>query len=138
MTEERRLLTLLSAIFLPLLLFAALLCSAVSGGADHNRLAVEASFYGAEIPDSVPREFEDHILDMQTAFSRLDAAVARVNGSAQNGNGLDPQLVKAIFYALCFGEEAPDRREANRFVGCFFTSEQREIPMQAVQQAHPL
>ena len=34
------------AIFSPLILIAAFLCSAASGGADHNNLAVEASFYG--------------------------------------------------------------------------------------------
>ena len=134
MTDGRRLAILLAAIFLPLLLFAALLCAAASGGAEHNNLAVEASFYGGDMPNSVPREFKEHIRDMQTAFSRLDAAVSAANGSAENGNGLDPQLVKAIFYALCFGEEAPGRREANRFVGCFFTSEQREIPMQSLQE----
>ena len=38
---------LLIAIFAPVILIAAILCSATSGGADHNNLAVEASFYGS-------------------------------------------------------------------------------------------
>ena len=33
--------------------------------------------------------------------------------------------VKAIFYALCFGESAPSQRAADRFVDCFFITEQR-------------
>ena len=37
---------LLIAIFAPVILIAAILCSTTSGGADHNNLAVEASFYG--------------------------------------------------------------------------------------------
>ena len=63
---------LLVAIFAPVILIAAILCSATSGGADHNNLAVEASFYGTSFTDSVPDEFRTHIADMQTAFSFLD------------------------------------------------------------------
>ena len=60
---------LLIAIFAPVILIAAILCSATSGGADHNNLAVEASFYGVNFTDSVPAEFQTHITDMQSAFS---------------------------------------------------------------------
>ena len=60
---------LLVAIFAPVILIAAILCSATSGGVDHNNLAVEASFYGTSFTDSVPAEFQTHITDMQTAFS---------------------------------------------------------------------
>jgi hypothetical protein len=116
---------LLVAIFAPVILIAAILCSATSGGADHNNLAVEASFYGTSFTDSVPVEFQTHITDMQTAFSLLDSAVASVNGWTEGGNSLDPIRVKAVFYALCFGEDAPSRRAANRFVECFYTLETR-------------
>ena len=37
---------LLVAIFAPVILIAAILCSNTAGGADHNNSAVEASFYG--------------------------------------------------------------------------------------------
>ena len=63
--------------------------------------------------------------NMRTAFSLLDSAVASVNGRTEGGNSLDPIRVKAVFYALCFGEEAPGRRAANRFVECFYTWETR-------------
>ena len=116
---------LLVAIFAPVILIAAILCSATSGGADHNNLAVEASFYGTSFTDSVPAEFQTHITDMQTAFSFLDQAVAEANATMTDGNRLDPIQVKAIFYALCFGENAPSQRAADRFVDCFFITEQR-------------
>ena len=116
---------LLVAIFAPVILIAAILCSTTSGGADHNNLAVEASFYGTSFTDSVPAEFQTHITDMQTAFALLDQAVAEANATMTDGNRLDPIQVKAIFYALCFGEAAPSQRAADRFVDCFFITEQR-------------
>jgi len=45
---------LLVAIFAPVILIAAILCSATSGGADHNNSAVEASFYGVTYSEDVP------------------------------------------------------------------------------------
>ena len=116
---------LLIAIFAPVILIAAILCSATSGGADHNNLAVEASFYGISFTDSVPAEFRTHITDMQSAFSFLDSVVAEANATMTDGNRLDPIQVKAIFYALCFGESAPSQHAADRFVDCFFITEQR-------------
>ena len=73
----------------------------------------------------VPAEFRHHIEEMRTAFSLLDSAVASVNGQTESGNGLDPIRIKAVFYALCFGEDAPSARAANRFVECFYTWETR-------------
>ena len=49
----------------------------------------------------------------------------RSNATMTDGNRLDPIQVKAIFYALCFGESAPSQRAADRFVDCFFITEQR-------------
>ena len=118
---------LLVAIFAPVILIAAILCSATSGGADHNnsgsRSVVLWSQHLAKIP-CLP-SFRTHITDMQTAFSLLDSAVAEANATMTDGNRLDPIQVKAIFYALCFGENAPSQRAADRFVDCFFITEQR-------------
>lgn len=116
---------LLVAIFAPVLLIAAILCSAASGGAEHNNFAVEASFYGVTHDGEMPAAFRTHIADMQTAFTLLDSAVADANAAMADGNRLDPIQVKAIFYALCFGESAPSQRAADRFVDCFFITEQR-------------
>lgn len=62
---------------------------------------------------------------MQTAFSFLIRRWRKPTRSVTDGNRLDPIQVKAIFYALCFGENAPSQRAADRFVDCFFITEQR-------------
>ena len=62
---------------------------------------------------------------MRSAFSLLDSAVSSANGQMDSGNSLDPIRVKAVFYALCFGDDAPSTRAANSFVECFYTTETR-------------
>lgn len=62
---------LLVAIFAPVILIAAILCSATSGGADHNNSAVEASFYGVTYSEDVPDEFRTHIADMQLSLIHI-------------------------------------------------------------------
>ena len=115
----------LVAILSPIIVLIALLCSIGSGGADHNNQAVAAAFYGTSYSTEVPMVFRSHIVEMCTAFSLLDSAVASVNGRTEGGNSLDPIRVKAVFYALCFGEDAPSARAASRFVECFYTCETR-------------
>lgn len=115
---------IVAAILSPVILAAAVLCSVGAGGEAHNRAAISACFYGVSYTEQVPDEFREHVADMHTVFSRLDSAIQTVNESAEDG-GLDATRVKAVFYALCFGEDAPSRREATAFVGCFYTSETR-------------
>ena len=112
---------LLVAIFAPVILIAAILCSNTAGGADHNNLAVEASFYGVNFTDSVPAEFQTHITDMQTAFSLLDSAVAEANATMTDGNRLDP--IQVMLSAL-----ARMRRANARQTGSWtaFSSQSRE------------
>lgn len=114
----------LAAICSPVIVLTALICSIGTGGAEHNNAAVSACFYGSSFSEEVPAAFRGHVAEMQSAFSLLDSAVRSVNASAEGG-GLDPIRVKAVFYALCFGEEAPSRREADRFAGCFYAAEER-------------
>lgn len=109
----------------PVILLIAALCSIGTGGADHNNHAVAAAFYGTSYSTDVPMAFRSHIEEMRSAFSLLDSAVASVNVRTEGGNSLDPIRVKAVFYALCFGEDAPSRRAANRFAECFYTWETR-------------
>ena len=115
----------LVAVLSPVILLIAALCSIGTGGADHNNQAVAAAFYGTSYSSEVPMAFRSHIEDMRTAFSLLDSAVASVNVRTEGGNSVDPIRVKAVFYALCFGDDAPSRRAANRFVECFYTWETR-------------
>lgn len=115
---------IVAAVLAPVILATAVLCSVGAGGEAHNRAAISACFYGVSFAEKIPNEFREHITDMQTAFSRLDSAIQTVNENAEDG-GLDATRVKAVFYALCFGEDAPSRREATAFVGCFYTVETR-------------
>lgn len=124
----------LVAVLSPLILIIAVICSLATGGADHNNQAVAATFYGSSYSSEVPAEFRYHIEEMRTAFSLLDSAVASANGQMDNGNGLDPISVKAVFYALCFGEDAPSARAANRFVECFYTTETRTRTVEVVNE----
>lgn len=116
---------ILVAVFSPVILLVALLCAIGSGGSEHNNYSVEACFYGAEFSAEVPAEFRYHIEEMRSAFSLLDSAVSSANGQMDSGNSLDPIRVKAVFYALCFGDNAPSTRAASSFVGCFYTTETR-------------
>ena len=85
----------------------------------------DGRFFPCYYSTEVPAEFRYHIEEMRTAFSLLDSAVASVNGQTESGNGLDPIRIKAVFYSLCFGEDAPSARAASRFVECFYTWETR-------------
>lgn len=123
---------ILVAVLSPLILIIAVICSLATGGADHNNQAVAATFYGSSYSTEVPAEFRYHIEEMRTAFSLLDSAVSSANGQMDSGNGLDPIRVKAVFYALCFGEDAPSARAANRFVECFYTTETRTRTVEVV------
>ena len=113
----------LVAIFAPFILLIAVISSLASGEAQHNVSTVEACFYGTELSEKAPDELRDHIAEMRRAFSLLDSAVTAANEQAEDGNSLDPIRVKAVFLALCFGEDAPSARAAGHFVDCFFTTE---------------
>lgn len=115
----------LVAVLSPVILLISAMCSIGTGGADHNNQAVAAAFYGTSYSSEVPMAFRSHIEDMRTAFSLLDSAVASVNVRTEGGNSLDLIRVKAVFYALCFCNDAPNRRAANRLVKCFYTWETR-------------
>ena len=115
---------ILTAVFSPLFLIIVFLCALGSGEADHNTNMVYACFYGTELSEDTPRTLRGHVNEMREAFSLLDSAVYAVNAQMENGDSLDSVRVKAVFLALCFGEDAPGRRAANRFVDCFYTTEE--------------
>ena len=114
----------IAAILSPVILLAVFLCCFGTAAVEHNNFAVSASFYGPAFSDKIPAEYKDHITGMRQAFALLDSATAAVNAKAERG-GLDPLQVKAVFYALCFGDEAPTRRAAANFVDCFYRLEER-------------
>ena len=114
----------LAAVFSPLILIIVFLCALGSGEADHNANMVQACFYGVQLSEETPKYLRHHVEEIRSAFSLLDSAVYSVNAQMENGNSLDPIRVKAVFLALCFGEDAPTARAANRFVDCFYTTEE--------------
>ena len=121
-----------------LLLLVSVIAALASGEAQHNKGTVEACFYGTALSLETPAEFETHIREMRQAFSLLDSTVASINTRGESG-GLDPIMVKAVFLALCFGEEAPGRRAAGRFVNCFYTeTEHIRLVKQEDEDGNPI
>ena len=110
----------LALVLAPLFLLVSFIACLASGEAQHNKGTVEVCFYGATLSEKTPAEYREHIRGMRQAFSLLDSTVANINSRAESG-GLDPIMVKAVFLALCFGEDAPSRRAAGHFVNCFYT-----------------
>ena len=122
---RRKLGWIVAAICSPLILTLALICSLLSGSAEHNNSAVLLCFNGGTIPNKTPAEYVAYIENMRRSFTQLDDAIAAVNDMTEDSDSLDGIRAKAVFYALCFGENAPGRRAANRFVECFYTWETR-------------
>ena len=117
----------------PLILLVVFLCCFSDGASQHNNAVVSAAFYGAELSSQIPAEYRAHITEMQEAFSLLDSATVYVNQKAEGGS-LDPVQVKAVFFALCFGDNAPTRAAADRFVDCFYKTETRTRMVTVVQE----
>ena len=115
----------LAAVLSPVIVVMVLLCSLGTGAAQHNVSAVRLCFDSGTIPEDVPAEYRAHIEEMRGCFALLDGAVDEVNRHTEDGQSLDAVRIKAIFYALFFGEEAPGRRDCRRFVDCFVDYETR-------------
>ena len=113
------------AIFSPLIVLLVLICSIFSGTSEHNVAAVELCFRGGTISASATPEYRGHIEDMRASFTLLDSAIAEINAQCEDGDSLDSNRVKAIFYALYFGAEHPVDTEIRTFVDCFVDYEER-------------
>ena len=116
---------IVAAICSPLILTLALICALLSGSAEHNNSAVLLCFNGGNIPGKTPAEYVAYIEDMRRSFTLLDDAIAAVNDMTENSDSLDGIRVKAVFYAIFFGEDTPSRRAHRQFVDCFVTYEER-------------
>lgn len=113
------------AIFSPIIVLLVLLCSLLFGTAEHNTTALELCFHGGVISASVPEDYRGHIENMRDSFFVLDGGAAELDGQMENGDSLDRTRVKAIFYALYFGEEQPSQRAHKQYLDCFVTYEER-------------
>jgi murein DD-endopeptidase MepM/ murein hydrolase activator NlpD len=123
--SRKRLGWLVVAILSPLILVVVLLCSLGSGSAEHNVSAVQLCFQGGTIPDSVPEEYRGYMEDMIQSFTLLDSYMESIDSQMEDGDSLDATRVKAIFYALYFGEDSPSRRAHRQYTDCFVTYEER-------------
>lgn len=115
----------IAAILSPLILLLVIICSFMSGGADHNVQALDLSYYGGMIAGEVPEAYRQHIEDIRSSFVILENNIASINAMTENGNGLDPHKVKAIFYSLFFGAENPTEVGIGQFADCFVRYEER-------------
>ena len=116
---------IVAALLAPIILLAAFFCSLLSGSVDHNNSAVLLCFHGGDIPAKTPVEYVAYIEDMRRSFTVLDSAIATVNDMTEGSDSLDDIRVKAVFYALYFGEDPPSKRAHKQFVDCFVTYEER-------------
>lgn len=113
------------AILSPVILVLALICSLASGTAGHNVSAVELCFRGGTLPTDTPEEYRSYIEDMRGSFDLLDTFISAIEEKTEEENDLDDTRVKAIFYALYFGEDSPSRKAHQTFADCFVTYEER-------------
>lgn len=118
---------IIAAILSPLILLLVIICSLLSGTADHNNTAVGLCFDGGVISGNVPESYRGYIEDMRASFTLLDGSIASINSEMEGGDSLDSVRVKAIFYSLFFGADSPSRKDHRRFAECFVTYEERTV-----------
>ena len=112
----------IAAILSPIIVVVAFLCALGSGTASHNNAAVQLCFQDGPMPDGIPAEYRVCVERMRRYFAELDGAIADMESNMEDGGSLDPIRVKAVFFSLYFGGEAPD---ASRFADCFAAGETR-------------
>ena len=111
-----------AAVLSPIILVLALLCVLGSGAVDHNISAAQLCFGNGEIPAEVPAEYRVCNYQTRTSFAELDQIIADIQSNMEEGNSLDATRIKAVFFSLYFGGEAPP---LTQFAHCFVTSEIR-------------
>lgn len=116
----------LTALLAPFILLTAFLCSLGSALAQHNASTVTLCFSNAPVPASVSAEYRNAVTSMRACFSRLDTSITNISAMMEeDGAGLDAVRIKAVFFALYFGEANPLTFDARAFADCFVTYEER-------------
>ena len=117
----------------PIIIVVVCIIGVASGTANHNNRVLEIVFNGGNIPLTVPAEYRVRITEMQQSFDSLYLALEEIKTEYEFEEGsLDMLRVKAVFYALFFGQAEPaptfatvDFRE---FIDCFLSYESRTRP----------
>ena len=135
-TDERTWKTIaviIAAAFTPFIFIIVAILGMGSSAAHHNNAALNLTFNGGVIPASMPDEYRRHILEMRDCFTALDSAKAAIGREAEWEGELDMIRVKAVFYALFFGDDNLRLRasEARAFVDLFIIYETRTWPCTA-------
>ena len=114
-----------AAVLSPVIVVVALLLALGTGAADQNNTVVRLCFYGGDIPEEIPAEYRTYIGEMRTGLELLEGYIEEINGQTESGNSLDGARVRAVFYALYFGEDSPGGKACKAFADCFVTYETR-------------
>lgn len=114
------------AILSPFILIIVIILSLLSGTTNHNNIALDLSFNGGSIPNSIPEDYRGHIEDMRSSFSHIDGRITEINSQMNEDDSLDSIRVKAIFYSLYFGENHPSKIDKAKYVDCFVNYEERK------------
>ena len=114
------------AVLSPLILIVVFICCALSMSAAHNNAALRLSFKGGAAPLSMPIEYRQHITDMQSCFTKLESILAEIREECEFEDGEPDFLrIRAVFYALFFGQDSPQSYANRSYMDCFFTYETR-------------
>lgn len=118
------LLSLIGAVFVPLILAIMVILSIGAGGAAHNKAAVNLAFHGGSTGSSMPAEYREYILQMQDSFAELDKAIDTIE---EPEGEIDDSLIKAVYYALFFGTRLQAKEDTyyKEFTDCFVKYEDR-------------
>lgn len=119
-------LSIIVASMLPCLFAIMCFISFGSGGADHNKAAVQLAFEGGEIPSKMPSDYKEYIGEMQESFAVLDGVMSEIDGMTE-GETVDRYWVKSVFFSLYFGAGRVrlDDAEYRAFADCFVDYEER-------------
>lgn len=126
----------LAVILSPIILLVVIFCSILGGSAEHNTSVLDLCFYGGTLPEDAPAEYRTYIADMQQSFAWLDDRMAGINDMMEDGTSLDAIRVKAIFYALYFGDDSPSSQAHRQFADCFVTYEEHTRTVTTTNEAN--
>ena len=120
--NRKRLGWAVAAILSPTIGVRARLCAVGSGPTTPNPPPAQLCLGVGPPPAEVPAEYRACIEQTRSSFTELDEILADVQSNMEDGNSLDPLRVKAVFFSLYFGGEAPP---LTQFAHCFTSSETR-------------
>ena len=116
--------SVVAAVLVPFVLVIIMLLSIMDGTSSHNVSAVDLVFRDGIISSQVPEEYRKYIVDMRTSFTSLEDLIAGID-HVEDGE-LDTERIKAVFYAMYFGNAQPSLLAQKEFVDCFVEYEERE------------